>query len=176
MKSNTKVWVILIIGMITGIIFWGGFNTAMEATNSTAFCISCHEMRDNVYQEYKETIHYKNASGVQAGCADCHVPRPWGYKVFRKFQASGEIWHKLRGTINTREKFIARRPYLANRVQEQMKATKSRECRNCHDFENMDFEEQDKYARKRHTKAVDEETTCIECHDGIAHHLPEEDE
>ena len=33
-------------GFIAGIIFWGGFNTALEATNTEAFCISCHEMED----------------------------------------------------------------------------------------------------------------------------------
>ena len=44
------------ISFVFGIIFWGGFNTAMEATNSLEFCTTCHEMRDNVYQEYKETL------------------------------------------------------------------------------------------------------------------------
>jgi len=31
------------VGMVVGIIFWGGFNTTMEATNTMTFCISCHE-------------------------------------------------------------------------------------------------------------------------------------
>ena len=48
---------LLSTGFIAGILFWGGFNTAMEATNQLEFCIGCHEMRDNVYKEYKETIH-----------------------------------------------------------------------------------------------------------------------
>ena len=30
-------------GFVMGIIFWGGFNTAMEFTNSEPFCISCQE-------------------------------------------------------------------------------------------------------------------------------------
>ena len=54
---------LLIGGFVAGIIFWGGFNTAMEATNTEAFCISCHEMKDNVYEEYKDTIHYSNRTG-----------------------------------------------------------------------------------------------------------------
>ena len=49
---------LLSVGFLSGIIFWGGFNTGMEATNTLEFCITCHEMRDNVYAEYKETIHY----------------------------------------------------------------------------------------------------------------------
>ena len=42
---------LLVVGFFSGIFFWGGFNTGMEATNTLEFCISCHEMHDNVYQE-----------------------------------------------------------------------------------------------------------------------------
>ena len=76
---------------VTGIIFWGAFNTGMEATNNLDFCISCHEMRDNVYQEYKKTIHFTNRSGVRAACPDCHVPKDWTHKIMRKIQASNEL-------------------------------------------------------------------------------------
>ena len=47
-------------GFIGGIIFWGGFNTALEATNTEEFCTSCHEMRENVFADLKHTIHYSN--------------------------------------------------------------------------------------------------------------------
>src|SRR5210317_1680459 len=90
--------------MIVGVIFWGGFNTAMEVTNTMDFCISCHEMEENVYVEYQTTIHYTNRSGVRASCSDCHVPRPWIHKVVRKIQASRELLHKALGTIDTPEK------------------------------------------------------------------------
>ena len=56
-----------VIFFIVGIIFWGGFNTAMEATNTTEFCIGCHEMKDNVYQEYAPASHQANRTGVRAG-------------------------------------------------------------------------------------------------------------
>ena len=170
---NRAYWSVLIVGMVAGIIFWGGFNTAMEATNTMTFCISCHEMRDNVYQEYKETIHYKNPSGVQATCSDCHVPRPWVYKFIRKVEATRELYHKALGTIDTPEKFEAKRLHLAERVWKSMRKTASRECRNCHDFNSMDLSEQDRYARKRHERALAKGETCIDCHDGIAHELPE---
>ncbi len=163
-------------GMVFGIIFWGGFNTAMEVTNTLDFCISCHEMRDTVYQEYKETIHFKNPSGVQATCSDCHVPRPWIHKVVRKIQASNEILHKILGTIDTPEKFEAHRWKMANRVWDAMKATDSRECRNCHAYDTMDLSEQDRSGRKRHARAVDKGETCIDCHKGIAHEEPDEPE
>jgi len=155
--------------MIIGVIFWGGFNTAMEATNTLEFCISCHEMEENVFQEYKKTIHYTNRSGVRATCSDCHVPRPWVHKVVRKIQASNEIFHKVLGSIDTPEKFDAKRLKLAKNVWSAMKETDSRECRNCHNFDSMAPENQKKRSRKQHATAMLEGNTCIDCHKGIAH-------
>lgn len=164
---------ILVVGFIAGILFWGGFHTAMEMTNTEQFCISCHEMEDNVYEEYKETIHYSNRTGVRATCPDCHVPKEWQHKVVRKIQASNELLHKALGTINTREKFEAKRLKLAKNVWRAMESTDSRECRNCHDFEFMDFGEQGRRAVNQHSEGLDAGKTCIDCHKGIAHQLPD---
>ncbi len=163
---------LLVAGFIFGVLFWGGFNTAMEMTNNEKFCISCHEMRDNVYQEYKDTVHYSNRTGVRATCPDCHVPKEWVYKMVRKIQASNELYHKALGTIDTPEKFEAKRLELARHVWETMKKTDSRECRNCHDFESMDYTEQGRRAIKQHEKGLNGDKTCIDCHKGIAHSLP----
>ncbi|WP_282152366.1 NapC/NirT family cytochrome c [Ruegeria atlantica] len=154
---------------VGGIIFWGGFNTAMEATNTKDFCISCHEMRDFVYEEYTGTIHDVNRSGVGAVCSDCHVPKDWTHKMIRKIKASKELYGKVVGTINTREKFEAKRVHLAMNEWERMKATDSRECRNCHDFESMMPEFQKPRARQQHLNAMTVGQTCIDCHKGIAH-------
>ncbi len=159
--------------IVLGIILWGGFNTVLELTNTEKFCITCHEMEDNVYQEYKTTIHYANRSGVRAKCPDCHVPREWIYKIKRKIQASNEIYHKLLGTIDTREKFLDERIHLAKSEWKRMKSSDSRECRNCHDFESMSIAYQRPRARKQHQFALNNGNTCIDCHKGIAHHLPE---
>ena len=169
--------VLLTIGLFAGIIFWGGFNTAMEATNTLEFCVSCHEMRDTVYVEYQSSIHYKNASGVRAVCSDCHVPHAWGPKMIRKVQASGEVWHKLIGSIDTPEKFEAKRLQLATHVWETMKANDSRECRNCHSFDAMDFTHQRQRSREKMEPValgtnLSEGSTCIDCHKGIAHKMP----
>ena len=155
--------------MITGVIFWGGFNTAMEVTNTLDFCISCHEMEENVYREYQKTVHYTNRSGVRATCSDCHVPRPWIHKVIRKIEASNEVFHKILGTIDTPEKFNEKRLQLAKNVWHAMKDTDSRECRNCHDFDSMKPEDQKKRSRKQHAAAMEDGNTCIDCHKGIAH-------
>jgi cytochrome c-type protein NapC len=159
-------------GFVAGIVFWGGFNTAMEATNTLAFCTTCHEMRDTVYQEYRKTIHFSNRSGVRAICSDCHVPRDWVHKVARKVKASRELYGKLTGIIDTPEKFHAHRAELAKRVWAAMEATNSRECRNCHDFDAMNPAKQTPAAAEIHAAAKTAGNTCIDCHKGIAHTLP----
>ena len=161
-------------GFLCGVLFWGGFNTALEATNTETFCISCHEMQDNVYQEIKSTIHYNNRSGVRATCPDCHVPHDWTDKIARKMQASKEVWGHLFGTISTREKFLSMRRTLAEHEWERLKANDSLECRNCHDFRYMDFTRQSPRAADVHSRRLGTgERTCIDCHKGIAHRLPD---
>lgn len=175
-KPSTRfsLLTLLAIGFIAGIVFWGGFNTGMDATNSLEFCTGCHEMRDVVYEEYKSTIHYCNRSGVRVTCADCHVPKDWSHKLLRKAKASFELWGHLTGSIDTKEKFEAKRMELATNEWERMKASGSRECRNCHSFDGMNAQKQGPRAQKNHAKAKAQGKTCIDCHKGIAHLLPED--
>ncbi len=163
---------VLMVAFVAGIVFWGGFNTALEITNREEFCIGCHEMRENVYVEYRNTIHYQNRTGVRATCPDCHVPKEWTYKMIRKIQASNEVLHKILGSIDTPEKFHAKRLELAQHEWDRMKRTDSRECRNCHNFNSMDYAEQNRRSAARHQAGFNEGKTCIDCHKGIAHTLP----
>lgn len=177
LKSPSAKWSLgglLFVGFVSGIVFWGGFNTALEATNSLEFCTSCHEMRDTVYQEYKQTVHFQNRSGVRAVCPDCHVPRDWTHKIARKMKASLEVWGKLTGSVDTPAKFEANRMRLATDEWARMEKTGSRECQNCHNFAAMDPDRQKAAAQKNHLQAQAQGKTCIDCHKGIAHHLPKE--
>ena len=177
LKQPSAKYSVLTIGLLCfylGILFWGGFNTAMDATNKLEFCIGCHEMRDNVYQEYRKTIHYSNSVGVRAICSDCHVPRDWSHKLLRKIQASRELWEKVTGSADTREKFESRRMVMATKEWARMKASDSRECRNCHSFEAMRGSKEKQQVFETHMKAKDKNKTCIDCHKGIAHFLPRE--
>lgn len=175
-----SILTLVIIGFVAGILFSGGYGTAMDATNQLEFCIGCHEMENNVYQEYKKTIHYSNRSGVRATCPDCHVPRDFAHKLMRKVQASKEVWGRITGTIDTKEKFEAKRLTLAQHEWDRMKANDSRECRHCHSFEGMDQDKQKQRSRKNHEMAQKDGKTCIDCHKGIAHQkpkgMPEDDE
>jgi cytochrome c-type protein NapC len=171
-SGTLSLGMLLIAGFVGGIIFWGGFNTVVEATNTETFCLSCHEMESNVYREYRQTIHYTNRTGVRAVCADCHVPKDWTHKMLRKVQATNELWHHVLGSVNTKEKFDAKRLELARNVWRAMKTTDSRECRNCHNITHMDLSVQEKRSAEKHQQAGRDGTTCIDCHRGIAHRLP----
>ncbi len=164
------------VAFVIGIIFWVGFETTVHATSTTEFCISCHEMEEFVYEEFKTSIHNSNRSGVMAGCKDCHIPKEFFPKMRRKIYAGlVEVPGHILGRIDTREKYEAHKLEMAERVWKHMRATDSRECRNCHSYEAMSTELQGRQAQRRHSAEYREETgkTCIDCHQGVAHSLPE---
>ena len=121
-----------VAGFAAGVLVWGGFNWSLELTNTEAFCTTCHEMQVNVFKEYQNTGHYSNRTGVRATCPDCHVPREWAHKVARKVRATNELFHWALGSIDTREKFNAKRLEMAQHEWARMKDNDSHECRNCH--------------------------------------------
>ena len=162
-----------LIGLVVGVTAVAGTGAGLAWTNTEQFCISCHEMKDNVYAEYKDTIHDKNRSGVRATCPDCHVPHEFGPKMVRKVHATWELYGAIVGKINTKEKFEAHRYEMARRVWTQMKATDSRECHNCHNPAGWSKDLQSAKAQARHAKGLGEGKTCIDCHFGIAHKEPQ---
>lgn len=173
--SRKKMILIASVIFLLGIGFSGLFGFALDMTNKTEFCTGCHTMQVNL-EELKESVHWKSGSGVHAGCADCHVPKQFLPKMWAKIMAAKDVYHEIMGTIDTPEKYEARRWQMANAVWKKMKASDSRECRNCHSFDHMDLSEQARSARKKHDSAADKGNTCIDCHKGIAHEEPDEPE
>ena len=163
----------VLIGVVVGAVGLVGAQVGLAATSTEAFCTSCHEMRDNVYAESKGLVHDTNRTGVRATCADCHVPHEIGPKLVVKIKASKEVWGKMTGIIDTKEKFEKHRYQMASNVWLNLKDTDSRECRNCHNRDAMSQEKQSEKAWSRHVKAKAEGKTCIECHFGIAHTEPD---
>ena len=159
------------IMLFGGVIAVVTFNFVVEATNTTEFCTSCHSMSAYIEPEWAKSVHYKNRTGVRAGCADCHVPRAFVPKMIAKVLAVKDIYHEILGTIDTREKFEDRRRLMAERVWDQMRARKSRGCRNCHIIEQMAF---DKQLTFQHNVVEEMGLICIDCHKGIAHTIPKE--
>lgn len=154
-----------------GGLSFGGLTTFFHYTNRTEFCTSCHSMQTN-YKEYKNSLHFKNVSGVQATCADCHVPDGFLSMFASKIVAVKDVVREITGTIDSPEKFRERRWLLANQVWDKMRANDSRACRSCHQYDNMDLNNQDRRTRNKHQRAPTRDQTCIDCHAGLVHEEP----
>ncbi|MCM8595240.1 NapC/NirT family cytochrome c [Accumulibacter sp.] len=165
-------WAMALLLVAIGGALAAGTRFALEQTNTLDFCTSCHEMRENNFEEYSHTIHARNRTGVRATCSDCHVPHEFGAAMVRKLLAANDVFQHFAGRIDTPEKFEAHRLDLARRVWLRMKQSDSRECRNCHDVSAMAPELQGKTAQKQHLKLAGGNRTCIDCHYGIAHREP----
>ncbi len=164
-----------ILAAIAGALVLAGGQAGLAYTNEEQFCISCHEMRDRVYAEYKGTVHDSNRTGVRATCPDCHVPREARAMLARKVGAAMDLYsHFISGAVDSQEKFEDQRYRMARAVWLRMKESDSRECRNCHDAAAMSSEVQSAGTRARHARGKAQGKTCIDCHFGIAHKEPAE--
>jgi nitrate/TMAO reductase-like tetraheme cytochrome c subunit len=92
--------------------------------------------------------------------------------MIRKIKAVGEIYHHLKGTIDTPEKYDEHRMWMASKTWAFMNARDSRECRNCHVESRWNLELQSEKAQQYHVGPLAKGKTCIDCHKGIAHKLP----
>jgi cytochrome c-type protein NapC len=160
-------------GALVGAVALASFGAFVEHTSTTGFCLSCHEMQ-TPYNELSKTAHFNNRTGVRVECADCHVPKEYPDKLIAKVSAIDDIYGSLVGSIDTPEKFEAKRLEMAERVWEQMRATGSAACRSCHAFEAMEFSKQGDRPRFKHQEAMSSGQTCVDCHKGVAHALPAE--
>lgn len=172
--TGGKAIIVLAAGFVGGIAMLSLAATTLVYTSSEDFCANqCHEMATNVAVEYQGTVHDKNRTGVRATCADCHVPNAPIPLYIRKMGAVNDLWgHLVTKSIDTREKFEAKRQVLAERVWVYMKGNDSRECRYCHTVTKMDTDKHSDKAKARHARAKREKLTCIDCHFAIAHEEP----
>lgn len=171
-SKRWSILTLLVVGILVGAVGVVGFNFSLQATNTEAFCTSCHEMYAQPYQTVQQTTHYNNASGVRPTCSDCHVPHEFIPKMIRKVEAAREVWGSITGIIDTPEKYMAHLDEMKMREITRMRGNDSAGCRSCHDVKRMDFAAQSEKARFYHGAMAEQGKTCIDCHQGIAHQYP----
>ncbi|QKJ87824.1 Trimethylamine N-oxide reductase I cytochrome c-type subunit [Paramixta manurensis] len=163
---------IISAGIVIGMLVLAGGFTVMHKTSDTAFCVACHSM-ERPLAEYQGSIHFQNHAGIRAECADCHVPnQPLAY-LLTKVGALKDVYGEVTGKIDTPEKYNAHKLAMAESVWKTMKENDSATCRSCHSFDAMDILAQRTEARQQHPVAIREGQTCIDCHRGVAHILPD---
>jgi nitrate/TMAO reductase-like tetraheme cytochrome c subunit len=135
---------------------------AMKMTDNVEFCLSCHTMQ-HLWEETKQSSHYRNTNGVKVGCPDCHVPHEVGDYFQVKMMALKDVVVEVVNPATTAEEYEKRRPRLVKKVREDYLKTDSANCRKCHAFENFTRK------IKSHTRAAKTGITCIECHYNLVH-------
>lgn len=168
--SSWALGTLLLIGVAIGAVGVVGTQQTLHATSTTEFCISCHEMNDNIFESYKQSVHYSNHSGVRAECSDCHMPREFFPKIGRKIEASRELWGNITGIISTPEKYDERRPHMVEVEHARMASNNFQVCRNCHNFESQ---KSDLNVAKAHLMLIENKTACIDCHQSPGHKPPQ---
>lgn len=172
-KKPWRGWLwLLLLGIVLGIALFGLTAGIFHKTSDTAFCVSCHTMQQPL-AEYQGSVHFQNTKGVRAECADCHVPhQPMAY-LWTKIKALKDVYGEMTGVISTPEKYEAHKLAMAQSVWKSFKENDSATCRSCHSFAAMDILAQRPEAQLEHPVAIKKGETCIDCHKGVAHILPD---
>ncbi|OOH91359.1 nitrate reductase [Pasteurellaceae bacterium 15-036681] len=160
--------------MALGAVVLGGTQYAMKATSTTEFCVSCHSM-SHPQAEWEGSVHFSNRKGIRAECSDCHIPQDNAYHYVKtKVLAVKDLWNTfVVDKLPDQEAYEAHRLEMAQSVWADMKTNDSATCRSCHSFEAMALSEQKESAQKMHQLAMETNQTCIDCHKGIAHFMPD---
>jgi len=171
-NARYSLGVIAFSGAILGAFGFAGFEVVIHETSTVEFCLVCHD-RD-IGLEMAGRPHERGANGLEVGCSDCHLPHSFWPKVVAKTKSGiKDVYHQALGTIDSPAKFEARRMHMATEVWEAMNENDSRECRYCHDETRWSLVKQSEKAIKFHGPALSNGKTCIDCHKGLAHELPE---
>lgn len=155
------------VAVVLGVSFVGAEELNVRA-NSTEFCVSCHSMGAYVYEEYKQSKHYTNASGVRPECGQCHVAKRFWPAVYDHAMGTHDLISEHANDWSTLEKFDAQRARMAEKARLKMFAEDSHTCRECHKMEAI------APARKRGERAHGDairkgSTNCIACHYNLVH-------
>jgi nitrate/TMAO reductase-like tetraheme cytochrome c subunit len=173
---------VLLAGMGIGVAGVAATSELVHWSSSTPFCSSaCHNMIW-AEQAYQRGSHFKTASGVTAGCADCHIPyessqaNPFQYVSMLAYKARAgarDAYNTLLGTIGTEEKWEANRERLAEQVRDWMVGSKFMTCRGCHDLQKFRGDD-DPMNVVQHSGLLEQDSfDCLQCHQGVGHEYGE---
>jgi len=151
--KKAKVATSLLHLSVMGLLMVFGLFSAVSATDVSKNdkCATCHVKQA---QDYEQSVHYINRSGVQAGCANCHAGKK----------------HKDENSTDTNVKT----PRIDMAVSEwkRLAENSSKECKTCHTPMAMDYRKQEPRSVARHEEGFEDNDSCVRCHKGISHHLP----
>ena len=158
------------VGFVVGVVAVLAAEQMDHYTNTDAFCTSCHLTGEYIAKSeaYLTSSHRTRASGVEPGCADCHIPKglvlaTWTHVIKGIQDLYGEVAYDYEDPAVWKE----RRPELAYAVRDWMRANDSATCRSCHD--EAEIMPTRKRGQRQHAEAREMGMTCIDCHYNLVH-------
>jgi nitrate/TMAO reductase-like tetraheme cytochrome c subunit len=168
------VLALVIVGIIVGAGGVIATQVMVTATGTNEFCGSaCHSMVW-VAQEYKQSVHYANRTGVQPAATTATFRTSIAAAWYKAKAGIHDAIEEARGTISTEAKFKKERLRMAKMVWAEFKETNSANCQHCHAFTPEIVAKQKEMVQPMHKMVLSKESTCIDCHKGVGHTAPEE--
>jgi formylglycine-generating enzyme required for sulfatase activity/nitrate/TMAO reductase-like tetraheme cytochrome c subunit len=165
-----RPWFIFVIGGIIGMIIVLFSNKIMYNTGTDEYCESCH-VHPHVFDSWKLSSHYNNASGVKVHCIDCHLPPKGNFRHFAEKARTGlhdlwAYWTKDSADFNWEQK---------KQLEYAVKIVYNESCKECHvnlfpkgltddgGTAHLYYEENEKKL----------DLQCISCHLDVGHYNPD---
>ena len=173
-SARWSVLALVVVGLVIGAGAVIGTQVMVAVTGTNEFCSNaCHSMQW-VAEEYRQSGHHLNRTGVQASCHDCHIPHQYPQLLWYKAKAGlHDAIGEMRGVISTQDKFEKERARMAELVWAEYKENGSANCRTCHAFSAEVVAKQKDFVQPMHEQVLAGQATCIDCHKGIAHTAPD---
>jgi len=171
---KNPAFITFIVGCITGLIFALSAEKFDHITTTDQFCTSCHAMKMYIAdtEVYQTSVHRTHASGVQPGCADCHIPKGLVISTYTHIiDGVSDLWGQLNYDYEDPVVWEKERGRLAYAVRDTMRKNDSVTCRSCH-TEAL-IKPQRKRGQKQHEIASENGMTCIDCHYNLVHEAVE---
>jgi len=163
-------FILFVFGLIIGLLIALSAEQFDHITTTDQFCTSCHAMKTYIGESetYQSSTHRTHTSGVQPGCAECHIPKGL---VISTYTHVVDGFSDLLGQLNYDYEdpgvWEKERSRLAYAVRDTMRKNDSVTCRNCH-IEAL-IKPKRKRGQKLHEMANENQMTCIDCHYNLVH-------
>lgn len=147
-RSSYKLFKVMTLSLLFLGLFFSLSYAGIEATSSSKFCSSCHEMKPEYYT-------WKASSHSEVDCVSCHIEP--GIKQTAKQKVDLVVKAANRDESNSNVAPI--------RMPEEIPDST---CEKCHNVLQREFTVLGDIIIP-HDKHKDEDVTCIQCHSGVAH-------
>lgn len=156
----------LILGGLAGIGFMLFLIEFDHYTSTEEFCTTCHSM-EIAAEPYRNSAHYRPASGVRASCGDCHVSEGVFAATWDHFVGGKDLFNQIFGPDYDDPVINALLlPEAAFAAREWFKSKDSATCKRCHVKEAIFGSRPDTVDIHREDA---KDKSCIECHYNLVH-------